>query len=65
MIGWAVSLLILVMLGVVGLESASGLVILVLVNEKRTEELVVYERVLGIIEGNTPTDQSCLKEKKT
>ena len=59
MIGWAVSLLILVILGVVGLESASGLVILVLVNEKRTEELVVYERVLGIIEGNAPTDQSC------
>jgi hypothetical protein len=46
----SVSLLILVLLGVVGLELASGWVVtVVVVSEGRTERLVLDERVLEVI----------------
>jgi hypothetical protein len=55
----SVSLLILVLLGVVEFELESGWVVTVMVDEGRTERLVLDERVLKIIDGNIPTDQSC------
>ena len=55
----SVSLLILVLLDVVRFEMASGGVVTVMVDEGRTERLVLHERVLKIIDENEPTSQSC------
>jgi len=64
--GSGVSLLLLVMLGVVELESASGLVIVVLVNEERTEERLVLlkgkEDLDGEVEGWTGREVEAVVE---
>ena len=56
----SVSLLISLLLsGGVGFKLASGRVVTEIVDEGRTEKLVLDERALKIIDGNEPTGQSC------